>query len=130
MLTPVQRVAAADCEKMIADTMANNTIAFPTASVTIDPLSMKNLDRMAKMATDCATVRFRITGYTDASTLETSMPGLSQSRAGAVAAYLSEKGVAAERMNAVGAGSSQPIGDVTKPEDQAKSRRIEISVMP
>lgn len=130
VLTPVQRVAAADCEKMIADTMANNTIAFPTASVTIDPLSMKNLDRMAKMATDCATVRFRITGYTDASTLETSMPGLSQSRAGAVAAYLSEKGVAAERMNAVGAGSSQPIGDVTKPEDQAKSRRIEISVMP
>jgi outer membrane protein OmpA-like peptidoglycan-associated protein len=33
-------------------------------------------------------------------------------------------------MKAFGAGSSQPIGDVTKPEDQAKSRRIEISVMP
>jgi outer membrane protein OmpA-like peptidoglycan-associated protein len=130
VLTPVQRVAAADCQKLVDEAMANNTITFPTASVTLSPEAIKLLDRTAQTAIACATVRLRITGYTDATTLETSMPGLSQSRAAAVAAYLTEKGVTAERVTAAGAGSSQPVGDVTKAEDQAKSRRIEISVMP
>lgn len=128
--TPVQRLAAADCQKLIDDAMSNNTIMFPTASLTLSVEAKALLDRMARTASDCATVRIRITGYTDMSTIETSMPGLSQSRAEAVVAYLSEKGVTTERMKAFGAGSSQPVGDVTKPEDQAKSRRIEISVMP
>lgn len=130
VLTPVQRVAAADCQKLIDEAMRHNTVNFPTASVTLDAGGKQLLDRMARTAIDCATVRLRITGYTDVSTIETSMPGLSQSRAEAVVAYLSEKGVATERLKAFGAGASQPIGDVTKPEDQAKSRRIEISVMP
>lgn len=130
VLTPVQRLAAADCQKLIDDAMKNNTVTFPTASVALGPEGKQLLDRMARTAIDCATVRLRITGYTDVSTIETSMPGLSQSRAEAVSAYLSEKGVTTERMKAFGAGASQPIGDVTKPEDQAKSRRIEISVMP
>jgi outer membrane protein OmpA-like peptidoglycan-associated protein len=130
VLTPVQRSAAADCRKLIDEAMRDNTVTFPTASVALSPEGKSLLDRMARTAIDCATVRLRITGYTDVSTLETSMPGLSQSRAEATAAYLSEKGVTTERMTAFGAGSSQPVGDVSKPEDQAKSRRIEISVMP
>ncbi|MBP6014974.1 MAG: OmpA family protein [Alphaproteobacteria bacterium] len=127
---PVQRLAAADCQKLVDQAMAANTIAFASTSMTIKVSSYKVLDRMAHTATDCGTLRFRITGHTDGSSLEGAVDNLSRDRAEAVADYLATKGVARERLITIGAGSSQPIGDVDTPEGQARNRRIEITVLP
>jgi outer membrane protein OmpA-like peptidoglycan-associated protein len=88
------------------------------------------LDRMARTAIDCGTLRFRITGHTDGTSVEAGLTRLGPDRAEAVANYLTTKGVARERLFTVGAGSSQPVGDAATREGQARNRRIEITVLP
>lgn len=127
---PVQRLAAADCQKMVDEAMSANTVRFATTSASINANGNKVLDRMAKLAADCGTLRFRITGHTDGSSLEGAVDNLSRDRAEAAADYLALKGVARERLVTIGAGSSQPLGDVSTPEGQTRNRRIEISVLP
>jgi outer membrane protein OmpA-like peptidoglycan-associated protein len=129
-LSPVQRLAAADCQKLIDQAMTNNTIEFPAGSAGIEAGHHAVLDRMAQTASDCGTLRFRITGHSDGIGIEAEKPRLSQDRAEAAAKYLTGKGVARERMFTVGAGSSQPAADAATPEGQARNRRIEITVLP
>lgn len=126
---PVQRLAAADCQKLIDRAMSDNTIEFAAGSATILVTSHAVLDRMAHTAIDCGTLRFRVTGHTDGTAIEAGLTRLSQDRAQAVANYLSNKGVARERMFTVGAGSSQPVADASTSEGQARNRRIEITVL-
>ena len=127
---PVQRLAAADCQKMVDEAMASNVVRFASTSAAIKAGGNKVLDRMAKLATDCGTLRFRITGHTDGSSLEGAVDNLSRDRAEAAADYLTIKGVARERLVTMGAGSSQPLADVSTPEGQTRNRRIEVSVLP
>jgi len=130
VLSPVQRLAAADCQKLIDRAMTDNTIEFASGSSTVQMTSHGVLDRMAHTAIDCGSLRFRITGYTDGTSVETSARRLSQDRAEAVAVYLTDKGVARERLLTVGAGSSQPVADGSTAAGQARNRRIEITVLP
>jgi OmpA-OmpF porin, OOP family len=130
VLSSVQRLAAADCQKLIDQAMTNNTIEFASGSAKIKVASYKILDRMSETAINCGTLRFRVTGHTDGTSLEAGIDGLSQNRAEAVAVYMTGKGIARERLLTVGAGSSQPIGDNSTVEGQARNRRIEISVLP
>ena len=127
---PVQRLAAADCQNLIDRAMADNTIEFAAGSATIQASSHAVLDRMAHTAIDCGTLRFRITGHTDGGAVERGLARLSQDRAEAVANYLTNKGIARERLFTVGAGSSQPAADASTSEGQARNRRIEITVLP
>ena len=129
-LAPVQRLAAADCQKLIDRAMTDNTIQFASGSANIQVTSHGVLDRMAHTAIDCGTLRFRITGHTDGSGAEAASPTLSQDRAEAVANYLTGKGVTRERLLTVGAGSSQPAVEGSSPAQQARNRRIEITVLP
>lgn len=129
-LTPsVQRLAAADCQKVLDQVMANNVILFASGSTTLRPSSHKVLDSMAQTAIDCGT-RFRITGHIDGTSRELGSGDLSQNRAEAAAEYLVAKGVARERLVTVGADSTQPDGDNSTIEGQARNRRIEITVLP
>ena len=130
VLSSVQRLAPADCQKLIDAAMSHNTIEFASGSTKIKVASYKILDRMAETAINCGTLRFRVTGHTDGTSREAGIDGLSQDRAEAVAVYMTNKGVARERLVTVGAGSSQPIGDNSTLEGQARNRRIEISVLP
>ncbi len=130
ILSPVQRLAAADCQKLIDRAMTDNTVEFASGSAEIKMTSNAVLDRMAHTAIDCGSLRFRITGHTDGTGAETSVARLSQNRAEAVAIYLTNKGVARERLVTVGAGSSQPVADNSTPDGQARNRRIEITVLP
>ena len=51
---------------------------------------------------------------------------LSQKRADAVRNYLIENGFPAENLNAVGHGSSKPIGDNATSKGRQANRRVEI----
>ncbi len=126
---PVQRLAAADCQKLIDKAMNANTVTFEVMSARLKGTSAR-LDRIAQLGIDCATVRFRITGHTDGSSLEGAIEFLAQDRALAVSKYLQDKGVARDRIMTAGVGSSSPVGDVDTPEGQARNRRAEVSIVP
>jgi len=53
---------------------------------------------------------------------------LSEERAATVSEYLSSKGVAKGRLEAVGKGDSEPLADNATPAGRAKNRRVEIVV--
>lgn len=129
-LPGVQRLPAADCQKLIDQAMADNVVSFSSGSAGVKASGNRVLDRIAKMATDCSTLRFRVTGHADGSSLENGLGDLSDQRAEAVADYLEAKGVARERLMTAGAGTSQPAGDNGTREGQARNRRVEVTVLP
>ena len=126
---PVQRLAAADCQKLIDQAMTANTVVFDAMSARLKGAN-KRLDKIAQLGVDCGTVRFRVTGHTDGSSLEAAIEYLSQDRALSVSKYLQEKGVARDRILTAGIGSTSPVGDVDSPEGQARNRRAEVSIVP
>lgn len=126
---PVQRLAAANCQKLIDDAVNANVVAFPSMSAKFKSPN-KRLDKIAQLGIDCGTVRFRITGHTDGSSLEGAIEYLSQDRALAVSKYLQDKGVARDRIVTAAIGSNSPLGDVDTPEGQARNRRAEVSIVP
>lgn len=126
---PVQRLAAADCQKLIDQAKSANSVSFDHTKASIKS-GTKRLDKIAELGVDCGTVRFRVTGHTDGSSLEGAIEYLSQDRAFAVSKYLQDKGVARDRIMTAGVGSATPIGDLDTPEGQARNRRAEVSIVP
>jgi len=69
-----------------------------------------------------------IEGHTDNTGKESFNISLSQKRANAVKAFLARQGIAAERLNAKGFGSSQPVDEKNTEEARAKNRRVELKL--
>jgi OOP family OmpA-OmpF porin len=92
------------------------------------------LDEGAQILKDNPTVKVTITGYTDAIGTEAYNQRLSERRARAVRQYLIAQGIAAERLEAVGRGESDPVAPNTlpdgrdNPEGRAMNRRAELRV--
>lgn len=126
----VQRLAAADCQRLIDEAMASNIIEFGPASAKLRAGGQRVLDRMAQTAVDCGTLRFRITGHIDGTSRELGLDDLDQQRADVTADYMVAKGVPRERLLTAGAGSAQPAADNSTVEGQARNRRVEITVLP
>lgn len=72
--------------------------------------------------------KVKITGYTDNTGTAEHNLTLSLQRAEAVRDYLASVGVAATKMEAVGAGEANPIADNSTTESRARNRRVEIEV--
>ena len=53
---------------------------------------------------------------------------LSQRRAEAVVRYLVQKGVAKDRLDALGHGADKPVGDNATEEGRAQNRRVQLTV--
>lgn len=88
------------------------------------------LDRVVELASTCPQSLIEITGHTDSSGDETSNEILSLQRAQAVARHLAARGISAERLIAIGAGSSKPIADNALRYGRSLNRRIEILMRP
>jgi outer membrane protein OmpA-like peptidoglycan-associated protein len=127
--SPVQRLAAANCQKLIDQTMSANTVSFEVMSAKVKA-GNKRLDNIAQLGIDCGDVRFQVTGHTDGSSLEAAIEYLSQDRALAVSKYLQDKGIAKDRIVTRGTGSTSPVDDVDTPEGQARNRRAVVSIVP
>jgi outer membrane protein OmpA-like peptidoglycan-associated protein len=110
---------------------ANILVTFVTASAELTPSAKKALDVLAAaMKSDkLAAVKFTIEGHADPRGSEEANLKLSQARAESVRDYLlASHGVAAERINAVGKGSSA----LMKPSEPAapENRRVTIVAQP
>ncbi len=71
-----------------------------------------------------------VEGHTDSQGQKAYNVELGQKRAQAVREQLVARGVAADRIKAVGIGPDRPIADNTSAEGRANNRRVEIIVEP
>lgn len=108
------------------DSFAHRPVKFIESGTELRTSAYGVLDRIVALADACRDARISITGHSDSSGDEAYNLGLSLARAQAVAAYLNERGIAAERLFAEGVGSSVPIADNATRYGRSLNRRLEI----
>ena len=99
---------------------------FDKAAIT--PAGKAKLDAAAATLAANPTVEVSAEGHTDGVGSAAYNQGLSERRANAVVAYLTAKGVAANRMKAVGYGKSKPVASNDTAEGRAQNRRVDLVV--
>ena len=102
-------------------------INFDLDSANLTSQARQNLDEFAKaLASDqLASARFVVEGYTDARGSEGYNLGLSERRAEAVTSFLLQRGVAKDKVTALGKGEANPR--VPDPMDPV-NRRVEMKI--
>jgi OOP family OmpA-OmpF porin len=104
-------------------------INFKSNSAVILKGSFVVLDRAADLLKEYPDIKVEISGHTDDRGKPELNKALSQKRAEAVRDYLFGKGIAADRLTAVGYGSDRPIDDNKRSAGRAKNRRIEFNLI-
>lgn len=102
------------------------SIEFETGSANIKAASYKLLDQIFESAVVAEGLKIGVYGHTDNSGSDAVNIPLSEKRADAVKAYLQKKGLADNRMEAKGFGSTEPIADNSSEIGKSKNRRVEI----
>lgn len=102
-----------------------NNIFFAVNSAVLDERSFEELDIWANFLKG-NTDMVEVSGHTDNVGDAAYNKKLSEQRAAAVAAYLQNKGIAAERMVVVGAGEEQPVEDNGTDFGRERNRRVEV----
>lgn len=116
-------------EQALNNLFSLDPIQFETASARILSESEPVLDQAIEILTANATGAVEIEGHTDSVGGESSNESLSQRRAESVLDYLTEGGVDADRLTAVGYGESRlKIEPETSAADRQQNRRIEFRV--
>jgi len=105
-------------------------VLFSTGSSAIQPGAYVEIDRMAQVLQQYPETRIRIEGHTDSTGSEQANLDLSQRRAEAVKTALISRGIAPERLTALGYGESRPIASNTTPEGRQLNRRVEVFIEP
>ena len=117
------------CRSQVAALAGRNAIVFRSGSAEISDESKEVLDELAGDLRACPNSLVHVEGYTDADGDDGRNLSLSVERAEAVVAALVERGVAAERLYAIGYGESLPVADNSTAEGKRLNRRIAFSVL-
>jgi len=104
-------------------------VHFATAKWKVLPDSFALLDQVVQVLKDYPAMRLSIEGHTDSVGGEAMNMKLSQARAEAVRDYLGAKGVAADRLEAVGYGPTKPIASNKTDKGRAQNRRTEFRIV-
>lgn len=105
-------------------------VYFALNRAVIEKRSFALLDEVARVIGGHPEIsKVRIEGHTDNQGNDVYNKKLSQRRADAVKAYLVKKGVAAERLDAVGFGEEQPKTENDTKEGRATNRRVEFIIV-
>jgi outer membrane protein OmpA-like peptidoglycan-associated protein len=105
-------------------------VNFETSRSRLTQESYAILDLVAASLLEYPEENIEVAGHTDATGTDAINNPLSLARARSVMAYLAQKGVPPERMEANGYGSSQPIASNTTRDGRAQNRRVELRVVP
>ncbi len=104
-------------------------VRFRHGSAELDPNSHGLLNQVALMIRANPDLeRIRVEGHTDMTGSDEVNQRLSEDRARSVRRYLIDRGVAPNRLRAVGYGESRPVMKEETPEANAKNRRVEFRV--
>jgi outer membrane protein OmpA-like peptidoglycan-associated protein len=105
-------------------------VLFKSGGHELSPSAERRLDTVASALGMYADRDISIEGFTDSSGSDELNQELSQKRAEAVRTYLMERGISADRMQAVGHGEESPLAPNDTAEGRASNRRVEIVVQP
>ena len=111
-------------------TLSGNVL-FASNESTLLPAAVLKLNEVADaLIKGNPDANITIEGHTDSQGQRQYNMELGQKRADAVKAQLVARGVAADRITAVGVGPDRPIADNKSAEGRANNRRVEIIVQP
>lgn len=116
------------CRQVVDETGENGVVRFDRASSDLPRQSASVLERLADAAGACGRLFIEIDGHADAEGTPERNQSLSERRAEAVAGYLIERGVPAERLKFTGHGATQPIAPNSTAQSRALNRRVEFTV--
>lgn len=109
---------------------AATAIYFATGSAVLLKKSNAALDAIVALLneSDNSTLGLDVEGHTDNTGSAALNKKLSQARANAVIAYFKKKGIAENRLSAIGYGLEKPIADNKAAAGRAKNRRVEMKL--
>lgn len=113
----------------IALTMPSG-ISFQQGSAQIQPAFFQTLNQVAATLNEYPSTAVDIRGHASSEGARDFNQRLSQQRADAVRSYLTNQGVQAVRMTAVGMGIDYPVADNSTEAGRSQNRRVEIILTP
>lgn len=103
-----------------------SNVTFATNSYQINPALYPTLNELSTQMQQHPELVAEVRGYTDSTGSAQLNQTLSQNRAQSVATYLSQHGVAPNRLAATGYGPSNPVADNGSEAGRAQNRRVEV----
>lgn len=107
----------------------SRSVNFAPGTSRLDQRSTSFLDSLFDIVSRCPDMLVEVAGHTDDKGSAAANTRLSQKRANSVVRYLSDKGIAQERLQSVGYGESSPLVPNTSAQNRAKNRRIAFKVL-
>lgn len=101
-------------------------VNFDTAKATLKAKSYQILDKNIMTMKTNPKITVTIVGHTDSNGADEDNQKLSEDRANTVMQYFAKKGIAEDRMRAIGKGETVPIADNRTARGRAQNRRIEL----
>lgn len=101
-------------------------VHFDGDSAVIRPDSRPVLEEVVAVLAAQRGLKPSVEGHTDSTGSDANNLTLSQQRAAAVVAYLSERGVDPARLRPAGFGADRPVADNTTEIGRARNRRVEL----
>jgi len=126
LLARVFELGGRETERGLALVLTEKDLKFPTGKADLPPGELETLDRLAGLLIKHSMLAARIEGHTDAAGRAEANLAISQARADAVRQALIERGVPAQRLEAVGLGETRPIAEGIVGAGSQRDRRMEI----
>jgi len=122
-----QEISVNELEKQLnKDGFLTYYIKFDTGKSAVKPESQGSVDQIASLLKSLPDLKVSIEGHTDNVGTPESNKKLSEERAKSVMTAVAAKGVAVDRMMAVGHGQDKPVADNRKEDGRALNRRVEV----
>jgi OOP family OmpA-OmpF porin len=105
------------------------TILFNSGKATFQQQTFPVLQSIVAILKEYPSSRFSIEGHTDSDGKDAMNQKLSEDRAAAVRTYLTDNGIASDRLTSVGYGESKPIDSNKTKKGKANNRRVEVKLV-
>ncbi len=105
-------------------------VTFATNSADLNSRFFPVLDSVALVLNEYKSTLVTVAGYTDSTGSVDYNQKLSEKRATTVALYLQGRGVAEQRLAAIGHGEANPVASNNTAEGRSRNRRVEITLDP
>ena len=110
-----------------AATLILEGVNFETGKAALTPESQTILTGVAESLVANEEIKVQVSGHTDNTGGRALNQRLSRQRAESVRQYLIERGVAADRLTAVGYGPDKPVASNRTAEGRTQNRRVELT---
>lgn len=109
-------------------TLNESIVTFAFDSSDLTSTAKTNLDKLSQVLINNPDTNINIYGHTDSKGADDYNMKLSERRANSVKSYLVSKGIASNRLFALGEGENMPVATNDTEEGRAKNRRVEFAI--